>query len=97
MVLQRRLNQHTLDELQYLRETALDTAMFYDQRLKDYLQDFPNMFPIYRNWNSKGMSPNKRTAYFSGLTTDIPRNYGNWIYKDCGTDLRPRLLNMQLA
>ena len=79
----------TLDELQYLRETALDTAMFYDQRLKDYLQDYPNMFPIYRTWNQKGMSPNRRTAYFSGLQTDIPRQHDLWIYKDCGTDCDP--------
>ena len=57
--------------------------------MKDYLKDFPNMFPIYRNWNTIGMNPNRRNTYFSGLQTDIPRDYGNWIYKDCGTDCDP--------
>ena len=82
-------NPTTLQELQYLRESTLDTAQFYDERMKEFLKDYPNLFPIYRNWNTKGMSPNKKNSYYSGLQTDIPRNYGNWIYKDCGTDCSP--------
>jgi len=64
----------TLEELQYLRETALDLAQFYDQRIKEFLCDYPNLFPIYRNWNNIGMKPDKETAYFSGLQTNIPIN-----------------------
>ncbi len=80
----------TLQELQYLRESTLDTAQFYDQRMKDFLQDYPNMFPIYRTWNTKGMSPNRQTAYFSGLQTEIPRrNEKLWIYNECGTSCDP--------
>ncbi len=82
-------NPTTLQELQYLREATLDTAMFYDQRMKDFLKDYPNMFPVYRDWNTKGMAPNKRNSYYSGLQTDIRKDYGNWIYKDCGTDCNP--------
>ena len=78
-----------LDELKYLRETALDTAQFYDERQKEYLKDYPNMFPIYRTWNQKGMKPNKETPYFSGLQTNIPRRHDLWIYADCGTDCSP--------
>jgi hypothetical protein len=78
-----------LDELKYLRETALDTAQFYDERQKEYLKDYPNMFPIYRTWNQKGMKPNKETPYFSGLQTNIPRRNDLWIYADCGTDCDP--------
>ncbi len=78
-----------LDELKYLRETALDTAQFYDERQKEYLKDYPNMFPIYRTWNQKGMKPNKETPYFSGLQTNIPRRHDLWIYADCGTDCDP--------
>tara|TARA_R110002167_G_scaffold331550_1_gene538228 strand:- start:405 stop:989 length:585 start_codon:yes stop_codon:yes gene_type:complete len=80
----------TLQELQYLRESTLDTAQFYDERMKDFLKDFPNMFPIYRTWNSRGMAPNRRNSYYSGLQTDIPRrNERLWIYEDCGTDCDP--------
>lgn len=78
-----------LDELKYLRETALDTAQFYDERQKEFLKDYPNLFPIYRTWNQKGMSPNKLNPYFSGLQTNIPRRNGLWIYEDCGTDCDP--------
>ena len=79
----------TLEELKYLRETALDTAQFYDERMKEFLKDYPNMFPIYRTWNTIGMAPNKQNTYFSGLQTDIPRRNDLWIYKDCGTDCDP--------
>jgi hypothetical protein len=81
--------QTSLDELKYLRETALETAQFYDERMKEFLSDYPNMFPIYKTWNTKGMSPNRETAYFSGLQTNIPRRNGLWIYEDCGTDCDP--------
>lgn len=84
--------QTSLEELQYLRETALDLAEFYDQRLKDYLCDYPGKFPIYQTWNNIGMKPNKETAYFSGLMTDIPKNpydqpfYNGTCQNDCGAN-----------
>jgi hypothetical protein len=78
----------SLEELKYLRETALDTAMFYDERMKEFLCDYPNLFPIYRTWNSKGMSPNNETSYFSGLQTNIPKNTNGSILAkcNCGTN-----------
>ena len=81
----------TLEELQYLRTTALDLAQFYDERLKEYLCDYPSLFPIYRNWNLKGMKPNKETSYFSGLQTDIPKNpyarpFNTQCENECGTN-----------
>lgn len=62
----------TLDELQYLRQTALDTAEFYNKRLLKYFLDNPNMFADYQNPGTDGMMPNKRNPYFSGLV--VPRN-----------------------
>ena len=79
----------TLDELKYLRETALDTAQFYDERMKEYLKDYPNMFPIYRTLNTIGMAPNKQNTYFSGIETNIPKRRNGWMYEDCGTDCDP--------
>ncbi len=79
----------TLEELKYLRETALDTAQFYDERMKENLKDFPNRFQIYKTWSTIGMAPNKQNTYFSGLQTNIPRRNDLWIYKDCGTDCDP--------
>ena len=45
----------TLDEMKYLRESALDTAQFYNQRMLEYLQDNPGMFATYTNPGTDGM------------------------------------------
>jgi len=80
----------TLDEMKYLRESALDTAQFYNQRMLEYLQDNPGMFTLYQNPTpSDGMTPNRQNPYFSGLQTNIPRRNDLWIYADCGTDCDP--------
>ena len=79
----------TLEELKYLRETALDTAQFYDERMKENLKDFPARFPIYQTWNTLGMAPNKQNTYFSGLQTNIRKRNDLWIYADCGVDCDP--------
>ena len=60
----------TLEELKYLRQTTLDTAEFYDERLRERLCDLPSgTFPEYSSPGSDGMMPNDRTPYFSGLVT----------------------------
>tara|TARA_R110000782_G_scaffold89547_1_gene172226 strand:- start:278 stop:865 length:588 start_codon:yes stop_codon:yes gene_type:complete len=81
----------TLDEMKYLREGALDTAQFYNQRMLEYLIDNPGMFALYNNPTpSDGMNPNKRNTYFSGLQTNIPlRRNDLYIYADCGCDGNP--------
>jgi len=80
----------TLEEMQYLRESALDTAQFYNQRMLEYLIDNPGMFADYTNPGTDGMYPNKDTPYFSGLQTEIPlRRNDLYIYADCGLDCDP--------
>ena len=81
----------TLDEMKYLREQALDTAMFYNKRILEFLQDNPSMFALYQNPTANdGMLPNKQNPYFSGLQTNIPsRRNDLWIYAECGTDCDP--------
>ncbi len=80
----------TLEEMQYLRESALDTAQFYNQRMLEYLQDNPGMFATYNNPGTDGMQPNKDTPYFSGLQTEIPLLRNDlYIYADCGLDCDP--------
>ena len=80
----------TLDEMKYLRESALDTAQFYNQRMLEYLQDNPGMFATYTNPGTDGMQPNKDTPYFSGLQTEIPLLRNDlYIYADCGLDCDP--------
>jgi len=80
----------TLDEMKWLRESALDTAEFYNKRMLEWLKDNPGVFPEYTNPGVDGMMPNKDTPYFSGLVTDIPLKRNNlWIYADCGTDCDP--------
>ena len=81
----------TLDEMKYLREGAIDTAQFYNQRMLEFLLDNPGMFALYTNPGTRdGMLPNKKNTYFSGLQTNIPlRRNELWIYADCGTDCDP--------
>ena len=72
----------SLEELEYLRQSFLDTAEFYDQRLFEHLCDVPTtMFPFYTNPGTDGMDPDHSSAYFSGL--QIPQNYGKAC--NCGT------------
>ena len=68
----------TLDELKYLRQSAIDTAEFFAKRLIEFLKDNPGMFPQYENPGVKGMMPDRSTPYFSGLVTKTPyRKYNN--------------------
>jgi len=78
----------TLQELQYLRENTMETAQFYDARLREFLRQHPNMFPEWLTWNNNGMPSNKQTPYFSGIQTNIPnQNLPNsndfWECGDC--------------
>ena len=59
----------TLQELQFLREASMDTAQFYDQRMKEFLLQNPSMFIQWLQWNNNGMPRNAETSYFSGLQT----------------------------
>jgi len=80
----------SLQELQYLREATMETAQFYDERMREFLRQHPNMFQEWLTWSGNGMPRNARTSYFSGIQTNIPYNNRNlWIYEDCGTDCNP--------
>jgi len=60
----------TLQELQYLRETTMELAQFYDQRMREFLIQNPNMFNQWLTWDNNGMPRNPDTPYFSGLQTE---------------------------
>ncbi len=78
----------TLDELQYLRTTALDLAEFYDERLKEFLRQNVTLYPLWGKWSGNGMPSDKQTSYFGGLVTDIPNISinRNSIYAQCKND-----------
>ena len=64
-----------LDELKYLRQEVLNTAQFYNKRLREYLLDNPGMFADYDSPGVDGMYPDKTNPYFSGLVVPKgPRN-----------------------
>ncbi len=75
--------QTSLDELKYMRESALDTAQFYDERMREYLSDNPGMFPQYETPGTDGMYPNRKTPYFSGLVTDVRKKKFNYYEEKC--------------
>ncbi len=72
----------TLEELQFMRQTTLDLAEFYDARLREFLKDVTaGTYPQYTQPGTDGMNPNKSTPYFSGLVTNInsyAKNIDNW-------------------
>lgn len=73
--------QTSLDELKYLRQSALDTAEFYNERLREFLCDNPGMFEFYDTPGVDGMHPNKQSPYFSGLV--VPKRYKNYYEQKC--------------
>lgn len=79
----------TLDELKYLRQSTLDLAQFYDTRLREFLCDsLPNTYPLYDNPTpNDGMSPDRTSAYSSGLVTNF-RRYDQYPYTqtNCNCD-----------
>ena len=80
----------TLQELEYLREATMDTAQFYDRRMRQFLTQHPNMFQQWLTWNGNGMPRNASTPYFSGIQTRTNSfNNSLWIYAECGTNCNP--------
>lgn len=74
----------TLDELQFLRQSVLDTAEFYQERLRQYLIYNSSTYPEYNDWVSGELSADHQQAYFSGLV--VPHNkykYKYWCPDDC--------------
>ena len=73
----------SLDELKYLRQTVLDTAEFYDKRLRQFLCDVDSgTYPQYDSPGNDGMMPNDDSPYFAGLVTPkYFRTYGE-VYPD---------------
>ena len=72
----------TLDELQYLRASAMDLAQFYDERMKEFLVQHSTLFPLWLSWSGNGMPADPSTSYFSGIQTQIPNQYTS-IYEQC--------------
>ena len=61
-------NPTTLEELQYLRQSVMDTAEFYQERLRQYLIANTAVYPEYSQWVSGQMAADRQPDYFSGLT-----------------------------
>jgi hypothetical protein len=74
-----------LAELKYIRQTVLDSAEFYAERLRKFLSMHLNEFREYAAPDAKGLMPQHGTQYFSGLHTP-KRNYindGTYENPDC--------------
>ena len=81
----------TLDEMKWLQQNTLNTAEFYNKRMLEFLQNNPNMFPLYKDPTvNDGMRPNRDTPFFAGLQTNVPINRNDlYIYADCDCDGNP--------
>jgi len=72
----------SLDELQYLRNSIKDTAQFYNERLRDYLKAYQELYVEYQSYTQKdGMAPDRGTSYYTGLVVPS-RNYTKYC-NDC--------------
>ena len=49
----------TLEEFQYLRNEQDQTAIFYAERLRNYLVQYSNLYPEYESPDYKGIVPDK--------------------------------------
>jgi hypothetical protein len=84
----------TLEELKYLRQCSLDTAEFYDQRLRTHLKQHPEHYVEYWNPGVYDMQPSRQTPYSSGLVIpkyinkkyDETTNTGPWQCDECFGD-----------
>lgn len=70
-----------LEEVQYLRNSIKDTAQFYNERLRDYLKAYQELYIEYQSYTNKdGMAPKRGTSYYTGLA--IPSRYTKYC-DDC--------------
>lgn len=70
-----------LEEVQYLRNSIKDTAQFYNERLRDYLKAYQELYIEYQSYTNKdGMAPKRGTSYYTGLV--IPGRYTKYC-DDC--------------
>jgi|31_taG_2_1085359.scaffolds.fasta_scaffold04235_4 hypothetical protein len=71
----------SLEEVQYLRNSIKDTAQFYNERLRDYLKAYQDLYIEYQSYTNKdGMAPKRGTSYYTGLV--IPGRYTKYC-DDC--------------
>lgn len=52
----------SLEEFQYLRGEQSNVAVWYEERLKNYLIEYNNLYPEYNNPDFKGIVPDKGEA-----------------------------------
>lgn len=77
-------SQTTLDELQYLRQSVLDTAEFYRERLRSQLVYNTSLYPEYLQFTLGQMSADTQPDYFSGLVIPhLKYKYRFWCPDDC--------------
>lgn len=70
-----------LEDVQFLMNQILNSAQFYNERLKDYLMAYSSDYPEYQSYTNKdGMAPRRGTSYWTGLA--MPGTIYN-TYKDC--------------
>ena len=63
-----------LEEVQFLMNQVLNTAQFYNERLRDFLVAYQEDYPEYQSYTNKdGMAPRRGTSYYTGLA--MPGNY----------------------
>ena len=78
----------SLEEFQYLRGEQANVAVWYENRLKDYLIEYSNLYPEYNNPDMRGIVPDKgevATNQFAmpSENTKGPRLFGRRNRLDC--------------
>lgn len=65
----------TLEQIQYVRDSVMNTAEFYRERALEYLKQNESLYPEYQNPSvDDGMAPDKHSDYYGGLV--VPKPFG---------------------
>ena len=73
----------SLEEVQFLMNQVNNTAQFYNERLRDYLNAYQEDYPEYQSYTNKdGMAPRRGTSYYTGLAMPGSIYNNNYCY-DC--------------
>ena len=70
----------TLEEFQYLRNEQDQTAIFYTERLRNYLVQYSNLYPEYVDPDQKGIVPDKNERATNQFSMPSTNSKGAYIY-----------------
>ena len=70
----------SLEEFQYVRNDQNQTSVWYEERLRDYLIQYANLYPEYQSPDFKGVIPDKGERASSQFSLPSTNSKGAYLY-----------------